>query len=135
MVEIKITYEGDLRCHARHGPSGITLNTDAPVDNNGKGESFSPTDLVATAMGTCMLTIMGILARKLNVDLKGTRVTVTKEMSPAPPRRIARLAATLDIPTKVSPEHRERLEQAALNCPVRLSVHPDIQMPAKFNWA
>src|ERR1700675_918019 len=104
-VSISIGYLGELRCEATHGPSQATFQTDAPVDNNGKGESFSPTDLVATAMGTCMLTIMGILARKLNVDLKGTRVTVTKEMSPAPPRRIARLAATLDIPTKVSPEH------------------------------
>ena len=135
MVEIQIVYEGDLRCKAVHGPSKTTLHTDAPVDNMGKGESFSPTDLVATALGTCMLTIMGIAAQKMNIDLRGTRVSVTKEMSATPPRRIARLAVTFDVPVKLSEEQKQKLHNAAMTCPVHKSMHPDVQMPVEFRWA
>ena len=92
MVQINVTYQGGLRCQAVHGPSGTTLVTDAPVDNHGKGESFSPTDLVATALGACIPTVMGIVAEREKIDLTGMRVTVQKEMSAEPPRRIARLA-------------------------------------------
>jgi putative redox protein len=134
MVEIKIAYEGDLRCTAKHGPSGVTLTTDAPTDNMGKGESFSPTDLVATALGTCMLTTMGIAAQRMSIDLKGTRVTVTKEMS-ASPRRIARLTVTFNIAAKVTAEDKQKLENAALTCPVHKGMHPDVQMPITFHWA
>ncbi len=101
----------------------------------GKGESFSPTDLVATALGTCMLTIMGIAANRMKVDLTGTRVRVTKEMTTTGPRRIARLGVTFDIPTKLSAEQKQQLEAAANACPVCKSIHPDVERPITFNWA
>ncbi|HUA68491.1 MAG TPA: OsmC family protein [Candidatus Saccharimonadales bacterium] len=135
MVTIDIQYQGDLRCEAVHQPSGTRLNTDAPKDNFGKGESFSPTDLVATALGTCMLTLMGIAARSLKVDLKGTRVTVQKEMVAAPLRRIGTLAVKIAVPVKLTDEQKLKLEQAALTCPVHKSLHPDVQMPVEFLWA
>lgn len=135
MVEIKIIYEGQLHCKAVHTPSGNSLETDAPKDNNGKGESFSPTDLVATALGSCMLTIMGITARNLNIDLSGTQVTVNKEMVTAPERRIGKLAVQINFPMPISTEHKKKLEHAALTCPVHKSLHPDILMPIEFNWA
>src|SRR5512146_333687 len=91
MVQVDVSYEGSLRCVARHGPSGATLTTDAPVDNMGRGAAFSPTDLVATALGTCMLTIMGIVAQRHNIDISGATVSVTKEMAALPVRRIGRL--------------------------------------------
>lgn len=135
MVEIKIDYTGDLRCKAVHGPSGQVLLTDAPVDNQGKGEAFSPTDLVATALGTCMLTIMGIIARRLEIDIAGTTATVTKEMVTQPVRRIGRLCVTINVPTQVSPENRQRLENGVMACPVHKSMHPEVEMPVRFNWA
>jgi putative redox protein len=133
-VQINIEYQGDLRSEAVHAPSGTKLVTDAPKDNQGKGESFSPTDLVATALGTCMLTIMGIAARNLQLDLKGTQVVVNKEMTP-PPRKIAKLEVVLNIPVKVTDEQKQKLESAALSCPVHKSLHSDVAMPIKFNWA
>jgi putative redox protein len=134
MVEISIRYLGGLRCEAVHGPSGSVLVTDAPVDNEGKGESFSPTDLAATSLGTCMLTIMGIAARRLGVDLGETTVSVVKEMTTQPPRRIARLAVVFTIPLAASHEKREVLENAARNCPVHLSLHPDVEQVMRFDW-
>ena len=98
MVNIQIEYQGDLRCKATHGPSGSELSTDAPKDNQGRGESFSPTDLVATALGTCMLTIMGIAARTFNIDISGATATVEKEMTATLPRRIERLTVTIQVP-------------------------------------
>jgi putative redox protein len=135
MVKVHMKYEGDLRCKATHGPSNSTVITDAPVDNMGKGEAFSPTDLMATALGTCMLTLMGIAAKRMEIDLRGTEATVTKEMSATGPRRIARLATTINIPAKVSDEQKQKLEHAALTCPVHKSLHPDIQAPVEFRWA
>jgi putative redox protein len=132
MVEINIAYEGGLRCGARHGPSGTELVTDAPVDNHGKGESFSPTDLVATALGTCVATIMGILADRHDIDLSGMQITVEKEMVVEPVRRIARLPVTVRVPGQVSDEDRQRLENGAWNCPVNKSIHPDIDAPITF---
>lgn len=134
MVEVRIEYEGDLRCRATHGPSGATLATDAPVDNMGKGEAFSPTDLLATALGTCMMTIMGIAARHMNVDLTGATATVAKEMSSAGPRRIARLPVTIRVPAKLTEEQKQKLQNAALTCPVHKSLHPDVQSPVEFQW-
>lgn len=134
MVTIDLQYQGDLRCEAVH-PSGTRLNTDAPKDNFGKGESFSPTDLVATALGACMLTLMGIAARSLNVDLKGTRMTVQKEMVAVPFRRIGKLAVKIVVPAKLTDEQKQKLEQAALTCPVHKSLHPDVQKPVEFLWA
>src|SRR5271156_5850813 len=98
MVKVSVEYQGDLHCRAQHGPSGATLDTDAPVDNQGKGEAFSPTDLVGTALGSCMATIMGIYARKNGIPLEGMRIEVTKEMTPSPPRRIARLVTDIWMP-------------------------------------
>ena len=137
-VEIDIVYEGQLHCVATHGPSGATLATDAPVDNQGKGESFSPTDLVATALGTCVMTIMGIVAERHQIDLAGTRIHVTKEMVQQPIRRIGRLPVTVTIPAdkaaKVAAADRTKLETAARHCPVHQSLHPDIDSPIEFAW-
>lgn len=135
MVTIDIQYQGDLRCEAVHQPSGNRLATDAPKDNMGKGESFSPTDLVATALGTCMMTLMGIMARSLNVDLKGTRVTVQKEMMATPMRRIGKLGVKIVVPAKLTEEQKQKLERAAMTCPVHKSLHPDVQIPVEFVWA
>lgn len=134
MVEISIKYLGDLRCEARHEPSGTVITTDAPVDNEGRGESFSPTDLAATSLGACMLTIMGIAARKQGVDLGETTVKVLKEMTAQPPRRIAKLTVVFTIPLPASHEKREMLENAAKSCPVHLSLHPDVVQEMRFDW-
>jgi putative redox protein len=134
MVAIQIEYQGDLRCKAVHGPSGTALSTDAPKDNQGRGESFSPTDLVATALGSCMLTIMGIMARSLQIDIAGTTATVEKEMASAPVRRIQKLTVKIHVPHNLSDEHKQRLEHAAHTCPVHKSLHPDVQTPIEFAW-
>ena len=134
MVEISIKYLGDLRCEARHEPSGTVITTDAPVDNEGRGESFSPTDLAATSLGTCMLTIMGISARRQGVDLGETTVKVLKEMTAQPPRRIAKLTVVFTVPLAASHEKRAMLESAARSCPVHLSLHPDVEQEMRFDW-
>ena len=134
MVKIDICYEGGLRCEATHGPSGTTMVTDAPVDNHGKGESFSPTDLVATALGACMATIMGIVAERHQIDLKDMKIEVAKEMSTDAPRRIARLTTIIDVPLPEDHPRREMLERAALTCPVHQSLHPEIEKPLEFRW-
>lgn len=134
MVEIEISYAGGLRCRAVHGPSGAVLETDAPVDNHGEGGNFSPTDLAATALGTCMLTLMAIAARRHGLELDGVRVKVLKEMSKDAPRRIARLAVEYHLP--LPPEHPQRalLENAARTCPVHHSLHPEIEQDIRFLW-
>ena len=134
MVEIATTYEGGLRCRAVHGPSGTALVTDAPVDNHGKGESFSPTDLVATALGACMMTIMGIVAERHGIDLAGMTAHTVKEMTNEPPRRIAALRTRLTVPIPADHPHREALERAAHTCPVHKSLHPDIDAGVEFVW-
>ena len=134
MVNIQVEYQGDLHCKATHGPSGAELSTDAPRDNQGRGESFSPTDLVATALGTCMLTVMGITARTLNIDLAGTTATVEKEMTTTPPRMIASLSVRIRVPHSLSPENKQKLERAAHTCPVHKSLHPNVQAPIEFIW-
>lgn len=134
MVKITAVYEGDLHCHATHTPSQSTLGTDAPVDNQGRGETFSPTDLVATALGTCILTTMGILAKRLGVDLKGAHVEVTKEMTATAPRKIARLGVNLWMPIRQSEDPQGQLERAAHACPVHRSLHPDVQAPITIHW-
>ncbi len=134
MVEVHIQYLGDLRCDAKHGPSQSTLVTDAPVDNHGRGESFSPTDLVATALGTCIVTTMGIFAARHGIDLRGTKITVQKEMTSVPTRRIARLASELFLPLPPSHPQRETLERIAYTCPVHQSLHPDVNAPISFIW-
>ena len=134
MVAIQLEYQGDLHYKAVHGPSGAELTTDAPIDNQGRGECFSPTDLVATALGSCMFTLMGIMARTLNIDIAGATATVEKEMTAAPPRKIQRLTIRIHVPGQLNPEDREKLERAALTCPVRKSLHPDVETPIEFTW-
>ena len=137
MVDIYVEYEGDLHCRAEHGPSGAVLATDAPVDNHGLGASFSATDLVATGLGTCILTVIGILAKKRGYRLEGARVHVKKTMTPAPPRRIAELAVEITLPpraTRSVAEARTELEQIANQCPVRLSLLDAIAVPMRFDW-
>ncbi|NCY02003.1 MAG: OsmC family peroxiredoxin [Planctomycetia bacterium] len=135
MVSLTSTYEGGLRCRAVHGPSGATLVTDAPVDNHGKGESFSPTDLVATALGACMMTIMGIVAERHGLDLAGMRAETVKQMSTDAPRRITGLRTTLTIPLPADHPQRQLLEQAARTCPVHASLSPAIDAGIEFVWA
>ena len=134
MVNLNSSYEGGLRCRATHGPSGATIVTDAPVDNHGKGESFSPTDLVATALGACMMTIIGIVADRRGLALVGMTAETVKVMSDAPPRRIAALKTRITIPLPADHEHRAALEQAALTCPVHKSLHPEIDASVEFIW-
>jgi putative redox protein len=136
MVEISVKYEGDLHCLAIHEPSRAELCTDAPTDNLGKGEAFSPTDLAATSLGVCMLTTMAIVAMKqsLDLDLSGTRAIVRKHMTTKPPRRIQRLEVSMEIPLPATLPSRARLEEAALNCPVALSLHPEIEKTVSFSW-
>ncbi len=134
MVQSTVNYQGNLHCTARHGPSGAEFETDAPKDNNGRGESFSPTDLVAAALGTCMLTVMGIRSRALGVDLEGSEASVDKTMVADPARRVGELAVRISIPVVVSEDIRNQLEHAAHTCPVAKSLHPDIKVPVVFEW-
>jgi len=134
VVSTQVLYEGDLHCQATHGPSSNQLTTDAPVDNHGRGESFSPTDLVGTALGTCILTVMDIAARKRGLDLTGARATVEKTMATAPVRRIAKLAVEVHLPSSPSAEDRAFLEQVARTCPVEKSLHPDVEVPVTIHW-
>ena len=134
MVGISIKYLGDLRCEALHEPSGTVLCTDAPVDNEGRGESFSPTDLAATSLGTCMLTIMGIVARRHAIELGETTVRVVKEMSATPPRRIGKLTVVFTIPLPAAHPQRTLLENAARSCPVHMSLSPAISQEIRFDW-
>ncbi len=134
MVKITGDYRGELHCEATHGPSAKTLETDAPVDNQGRGETFSPTDLVATALGTCILTTMGIAARRLGVDLTGARFEVVKEMSTDLPRRIARLATQLWLPRPHSADAAASLERIAHACPVHQSLSPSVDVPIVVHW-
>ncbi|MBY0587750.1 OsmC family protein [bacterium] len=135
-VEMDLVYQGNLHCQATHGPSGNTLVTDAPVDNGGQGSSFSPTDLVATALGACMVTIMGIVAKRDGLAIEGTTVHVAKEMVQQPARRIGTLTVKIAVAggSKISSEDRLKLERAALTCPVHKSLHPDIQVPIEFHY-
>jgi putative redox protein len=133
MVQISIDYTGKLHCTATHGPSGTFLATDAPLDNQGKGESFSPTDLVATALGTCIATTMAIVAERPGVELQGMTVQVSKEMADAP-RRVGRLTTEVHVPLVANHPQRELLEKTALGCPVHRSLAAEIERPTKFFW-
>ena len=130
-----VIYEGELRTVAQHTASGTRIETDAPVDNHGKGEKFSPSDLVATALGSCMLTIMGMKARDLDIDLKGTRIEIQKFMK-AEPRRISGISLTFHLPENLhlSEKNKTILQRAADTCPVFYSIHPDIDVQVNYNW-
>ena len=133
MVKITGEYQGDLHCVATHEPSGSALVTDAPKDNQGRGEAFSPTDLVATALATCVCTTMALAARVRGVDLKGLRYEVEKEMTP-PPRRIGKLKLTLWLPPSAKEMPQELLERAAHTCPVHKSLAPEVEKVIEFRW-
>ncbi len=132
MVRITVNYGGDLHCEATHGPSGSTLETDAPADNQGRGSAFSPTDLVATALATCMATTMAIHARKDCLELTGLTITTEKVMSCDPPRRITQLSSTVTFPQSFPEHQRAKYEELARTCPVAQSIHPAIAVPVTF---
>ena len=134
-VRVEAVYEGDLICRAVHGPSGDALLTDAPADNQGQGRHFSPTDLVGTAMITCMVTYIGLAARARGWSVEGTRAEVIKEMSAVPRRHIARLSVTITLPPGVPEAARPVLEAAALGCPVKASLGPDTAVEVAFVYA
>lgn len=133
MTTITSRYDGALRCRASHGPSGSTLETDAPTDNQGQGERFSPTDLVATALSTCILTIMGIVAERHGWSLEGASARVEKTMSAEPPRRIALLEVWITLPEGLGDQQRSVLKRAAEQCPVKLSLEGAV--PMQLHWS
>jgi uncharacterized OsmC-like protein len=129
----KVTYLGQLRTNNEHLKSGVSFLTDAPLDNNGKGEAFSPTDTVATGLANCMLTVMGIKAKNMMVDMSGTTAEVTKIMA-SDPRRISKIIVVVDLPFKADEKTRKILEHTAKTCPVIFSLHPEIEKVLTFNW-
>jgi putative redox protein len=138
MVRVSIEYQGNLRTTVSHEPSASTLSTDAPRDNYGLGEGFSPTDLLATSLGTCMITVMGIAARNQGLDVVGMKGIVEKHMSAAPPRKVARLVVDISLP-KDKGEHlseasREGLRHIGETCPVRLSLSPELEVVTTYRW-
>ena len=134
MNQSEIIYVGELRTEAIHTRSGTMILTDAPVDNHGKGEAFSPTDLVATALGSCMISIMGILAESHELDIVGSKIAIMKHMA-SDPRRIIKIEVNIYMPDKnYSKKDKKMLEHAALTCPVAKSLHPDIEQVVTFHW-
>lgn len=130
----KVVYLGNLRTECTHEKSGNTFITDAPTDNNGKGQAFSPSDTVATALASCMMTVMGIKARDMDVDMTGTTAEVTKTMA-SNPRRISKIEVVMELPFKVDEKTRKILENTGNTCPVLQSLHPDIEKAITYNWA
>jgi putative redox protein len=130
-----IVYKGQLRTAATHLQSGTAIETDAPTDNQGKGERFSPTDLLATSLGSCMMTIMGIKARDMNIDLSGVQLDIQKHMK-SDPRRVGGVDVTFNFPGGLNLDEKQKtiLQNAALTCPVAKSIHPDIEQNVVFNW-
>lgn len=129
----KVVYTGNLRTENKHLKSGGTYITDAPVDNNGKGEAFSPTDTVATGLANCILTVMGIKARQMDANMTGAVAAVTKTMA-SDPRRISKIEIEITMPEGFSEKEKKILEHTARTCPVHYSLHPDIDKGVSFNW-
>ncbi len=134
MVQVNGIYQGEKHCEITHGPSQSKIETDAPKDNHGRGEKFSPTDLVGTALGSCIITTMAILTEKDGIELKGSRFQVQKIMG-ANPRRISELKILLELPAKITKEMRPRLEEIAHSCPVQKSLHPDLVVSLDFSYS
>lgn len=134
MATVKVEYVGDLRTEATHLKSNTTIQTDAPTDNHGKGESFSPTDLVVTALGGCIMTIMAIKSEDLGIELKGSVINATKIMSEDLPRRIQKIEMEIALPSGVQPKDRKILEAVAATCPVAKSLSSDLEKEIVFNW-
>ena len=133
MTTSKIVYKGDLRTESTHLQSGTVILTDAPTDNHGRGEAFSPTDMVANSLATCMFSIMGIKAKAMEVDLVDSIAEVTKIMQ-AEPRMISEIIVSFEMNAVVDEKSKTILERAAMTCPVFLSLHPDIKKTVRFNW-
>lgn len=133
MSQSNIVYKNNLRTEAVHLSSGEKIITDAPIDNKGKGEAFSPTDLVATALGSCMITIMGIAAQKHDIDISGTSASVKKIMG-SNPRKIDEVVIDIIMSNHLNENDRKRLERAALSCPVHKSLHPDLIKTISFSY-
>lgn len=129
----KVTYLGNLRTENEHLKSGNKFITDAPTDNNGKGEAFSPTDTVATGLANCMITVIGIKAQRMEVNMDGTTAAVTKTMA-ADPRRISKIEVVLNLPSGIDEKSKKILENTGKTCPVMQSLHPDIEKVIEFNW-
>lgn len=127
-------YTGEKHCQAKHGPSQSIIETDAPKDNQGRGEKFSPTDLVATALGTCILTTLAIVAERDGVDIKNSKISVEKEMN-VNPRRIASLKTVIELPKNIPEDYRSKIEHVANACPVKKSLHPDILVPVEIRYS
>ena len=134
MVKIEIEHTGGLHSEAVHVQSGSRLQTDAPLDNGGKGESFSPTDLVATALGSCITTTMDLYAKRNGISIDGTKASVIKHMSSQPVRRISKLEVAVELPLPANHPHRAALENAAQNCPVKKSLSAEMETPITFSW-
>ena len=134
-VIVNVEYLGDLHCKVHHGPSGHEFITDAPLDNQGKGEFFSPTDLVGTAMGSCIATIMGIKARDNKIDIDGLKITVTKEMMNKPYRRINRLSLDFIFPKRLNDKDFIIMRNVIKTCPVTRSLHPEIEIITQYRFA
>lgn len=131
MVEMRAVYVGEKHCELTHGPSGSNLETDAPRDNQGRGERFSPTDLLGASLASCVLTTIAIFAERDGISMKGAKARVTKEMH-ANPRRVAKLPVEIEMPKGIRPEDRARLEDIGRNCPVKRSLNPEIEMLISF---
>ena len=134
MIKIEIEHPGNLHSEAVHTQSGTRLTTDAPLDNGGQGESFSPTDLLATALGTCMTTTMDLYAMRNGFNIAGTKAVVVKHMTSHPVRRVGKLEVLITIPLPADHPQRATLEKVALNCPVQKSLNPEMEMPVTFSW-
>ncbi len=128
-----LVYIGNLRCSVEHIQSGTSIESDAPIDNKGKGEKFSPTDLLCVSLGTCMLTTMAIKAADLDVELKGSKAAITKHML-SDPRRVGKIEVSVTLPETGTEKDRKILEKAGDNCPVMKSIHPDINVEINYDW-
>jgi len=128
MVTMNVEYQSNLRTEIHHLQSGSQIITDAPLDNKGKGEAFSPTDLMSSSLGACMLTIMGIRADTLDISIDGTKVVLTKHMSTSTPRRVVKIEVDMSVPHQLSKQHLTSLKRVALSCPVAKSLHPDLKV-------
>jgi putative redox protein len=130
-----IIYKGELRCSATHNQSGTLIETDAPTDNRGKGERFSPTDLLCVSLGTCVITTMGIKAADMGIDLSGATLQVQKHMF-SDPRRIGKIDVLLKFPASLKPNEKNKtiLQRAGDTCPVKKSIHPDIETNIEYDW-
>lgn len=133
MPTSKVTYLGNLRTESTHLQSGTKIITDAPTDNQGKGEAFSPTDLVANSLACCILTIMGIKAKEIKVDISGATATVSKTMQ-IDPRRISKIEVEIEMNCSADKKTKTILERAAMTCPVFFSLHPELEKKISFNW-